>query len=320
MVDVISSEPNNTSNTTKDSPSEAPKQSIKALFIEWLRSAGKPRSSIHTKESQDGPFPPDNESDGQRNKWSSVKQLLLTNPRLAAGFVTGLVFISLSAVWLIMMAFSGVSDTHKVSSVNTNGTGIPIAADTLKNGISSNGQQATVDSIGLTHQAPSVAAEFDDIAEKLAHIEASLSKDHTIVNVDQVRSDIANLATQVNQATARANAEISEQIKASTAALEQKLGQVNSQLVKLNRHSAHHRFLMVSSLPFKVMSIDNIQEADVVSVDYGHHVVPVDVGESIAGWTLVSANSAQQKAQFRNAHHEYVAINLNTLHTNARGA
>lgn len=69
-------------------------------------------------------------------------------------------------------------------------------------------------------------------------------------------------------------------------------------------------YLDVKALPFKVISVDVISEQPFVSIDYQHHITPMDVGNTIAGWEIVSADYDHTVAEFKNNKGQYVKVNL----------
>ena len=155
--------------------------------------------------------------------------------------------------------------------------------------------------------------QLSDISSQLSSIEGSLSNKHAYVDLDKVRKSVVGLQTQVKSLADHSNELITQQIKSSTSQLQTELVSIKKQLAVLTAKKSHHKMLNSSALPFSVMSIDNIQESNVVTINYGHRFIPLDVGDNIAGWELSSASSVNQKAQFRNSKNEYVFIGMNQL-------
>lgn len=69
------------------------------------------------------------------------------------------------------------------------------------------------------------------------------------------------------------------------------------------------QYLDVKALPFTVIAIDVISQQPFVSVDYDHHVTPLGVGDSLAGWKVVDANYGAVEVEFKNDQGQYVRIN-----------
>ncbi len=45
-----------------------------------------------------------------------------------------------------------------------------------------------------------------------------------------------------------------------------------------------------------------------------HHSLPIEIGQTLAGWRLVNASSADQKAEFSDTNNDRAIINLNQIH------
>ncbi|PCI35422.1 MAG: hypothetical protein COB50_05435 [Thiotrichales bacterium] len=155
--------------------------------------------------------------------------------------------------------------------------------------------------------------QLNDISIKLNNINKNLSKSHAYVNLDKTRNSLVALQTTINKLASSSNAMVKHQIQASTNKLQGQLHNINQQLAILNTKKSHHKSLKAESLPFSAMSIDNIQQINVVTIDYGHRIFPIEVGDAIAGWQLVKASSQAQVAEFRDKHDNYVVINLREI-------
>ncbi len=69
-------------------------------------------------------------------------------------------------------------------------------------------------------------------------------------------------------------------------------------------------YLDVKALPFHVIAVDIIAGLPYVSVDYNNHVSPLTVGDSLAGWQVVSAYNEAGVAEFVNDKNQYVKVVL----------
>lgn len=154
----------------------------------------------------------------------------------------------------------------------------------------------------------SASEQLADISDKLANIEQQLNVPAapTPVDLGSVKQPLAALQNKMDSLTSQTN-EIAAAIKANT-------GEVSKQMLKLEQElqsvgGVHHE-VDASSLPFSVQSIDNIQESNVVTVQFNHTFLPLVAGDSISGWTLIGASNTNQSAEFKNANNDYVDIDL----------
>lgn len=172
-----------------------------------------------------------------------------------------------------------------------------------------------VKTVATTVIAPKNAMQnqLNDISAKLANIESSLSNKDAYVDIDSIKSTVASLIIQINQITQNGDKAIATQITQSSDQLNTQLKTINSTLSQIKQQNVHHTVIPASNLPFQVVSIDNIQENDIVTINYENHIAPLEINESLAGWRLVKANTNDQKATFENKAKNYVKIDLNNV-------
>ncbi len=158
-----------------------------------------------------------------------------------------------------------------------------------------------------------LSEQLTNISAKLGRVEQKISGGHAYVNLDQVRTELSTLHAEVTELAAQSNQLITKQIKSSTEQLQSQLVMIKKELALMSDKKMHHHELSASSLPFTVVSIDNIQQSEVVTINYAHRIIPLEIGDALAGWTLISASNIDQKAQFRNQNDNDVSLNLNQI-------
>lgn len=162
-----------------------------------------------------------------------------------------------------------------------------------------------------------ISSQLNDISEKLANVETNLTKNKSYISVDQIRSELSQLVAQVDSVSRNSDKLISEQISKSTQKLQSQMQQIKQELTNLEEKKKHKKLISASNLPFQVMSIDNIEQSDVVTIHYDHHVSPLEVGDSLAGWKLVNTNFNNQTAEFKH-NNQYAQIDLNQTNVGGR--
>lgn len=70
------------------------------------------------------------------------------------------------------------------------------------------------------------------------------------------------------------------------------------------------KYLPVTALPFKVISIDSIQQVSVATVSYNFKTLPLEKSDSLAGWSILNLDFGKQKIELENGNKERVAINM----------
>ncbi len=154
---------------------------------------------------------------------------------------------------------------------------------------------------------PAVGQTLNGIELKLARIEQRLNQ---VTGNESSPSDQPWQAVQqqVSQGIT-ASQQASQQQQNQLAQLHQQVAALQQSVALLTAKQHPHQQLTPDHLPFQVTAIDNIQESNVVTLRYDHQLLPLDVGDTLAGWTLLSANSTNQSAQFQRGE-SYVAIHL----------
>lgn len=74
--------------------------------------------------------------------------------------------------------------------------------------------------------------------------------------------------------------------------------------------SQSKQYVNIKSLPFKVVSIDVISEKPFVSVEYENHLTPLMIGDSVAGWSIVSASYETATVELKNVKDQYIKLSL----------
>ena len=157
-------------------------------------------------------------------------------------------------------------------------------------------KQATV-STYTTQAGDYLQQRLQDISDQLATIRQRLDQ----TNSDALSQQVNGIIDQMKDLSSESSQLITDQIQSSTATLQKQLQAIHIALVKLQKEQEHVKYLKSSDLPFKVNAIDNIQENNVVTIDYHDTTFPIEVGSYVAAWKLISADFVAQKAEFINS-------------------
>lgn len=182
-------------------------------------------------------------------------------------------------------------------------------------------QHQSQDKHQVQQQQKLYSEQLNDITSQLAKIEKTMAqkeqsshnKPKTKQHIQKLRHDIQSTLTKIKQQ----NTHVSDQIKSGNNKLHNQLVKLNKSLSQLLAKNKHHKRLSAKQLPFTTKAIDNIQRSDVVTVQYNHHIIPLEEGDALANWRLKHADSAHQKAKFINSDDDYVLIDLNRVQTDS---
>lgn len=85
---------------------------------------------------------------------------------------------------------------------------------------------------------------------------------------------------------------------------------INDLKKSLSKNFENKEYLDTNSLPFHVLSVDVIAGQPYVSINYDNHIFPLEIGETLVGWRVYSADYDSNFAEFVNIKNQYVQINL----------
>ena len=158
-----------------------------------------------------------------------------------------------------------------------------------------------------------LSVQLNSIARQVTQIRQELGNNQLQINLDSVNAELAKVSHQAEQLAAKSDDLITNEIKSSSKQLAAKLNKITNELHKLQQERKIVTYLKPANLPFKIISIDNIQQQNIVSVNYNHTDFPLEIGDYLTGWKLVKADFASQRAEFINHKNQHVVIDLNRI-------
>jgi hypothetical protein len=159
--------------------------------------------------------------------------------------------------------------------------------------------------------------QLNEVAIKMAAIEHHLATD-PLIYIEKIQLDLAKLKERTEQVALESRQVISHQIEQATLDLNQHLTVLTARLEKLEKEKTQAVYLFPSSLPFEIQHIDTIQQSTIVTVYYDNTTFPLEVGDYLAGWKLISVDFTEQKAEFINQKRQHVVVDLNHLNEKKR--
>lgn len=160
--------------------------------------------------------------------------------------------------------------------------------------------------------------QLNDISQKLNNLQIKMSNQNAVVNLDPIKDQISKLALKTKSLSEHSNEIISKQIENNTNKMLNKLSIIKAKLEKLQNEKKRNVYLKSDNLPFEVISIDNIERQNIITVSYNHKIFPLDVNDYLAGWKLISADFASQKCEFINNKKQHVLVDLNRIEQKGR--
>lgn len=171
-------------------------------------------------------------------------------------------------------------------------------------------------SVSKTQAGDYLTQRLQDISDQLATIRSRLDGDGS-ANFTSLSQQLTSLIDQTKALSSESNKMITDQIQESSTALKQQLTLMTAALVKLQKQQQHVKYLKPRDLPFTLASIDNIQQSNIVTINYDHMIFPIEIDSYVAGWKLINADFVGQTAEFVNAKKQHVIVDLNRMQENS---
>ena len=158
------------------------------------------------------------------------------------------------------------------------------------------------------------AGQLNSISAQLQSIQDALNTngaDGSVKEIKGIKTQLNSVLFQVKGMILESSDNVDQTIQSSSQALASQLSDMKGQLSNIQQLSQPGGYIDPSNLPFTVQFIDSVSGQNVVTVSYNNLLTPLSVGESLAGWTLTSADYASQYAVFQNAKDQLVKAGNN---------
>lgn len=158
----------------------------------------------------------------------------------------------------------------------------------------------------------SVIKKLDEINSEIKTLkdEPSIKKQHEII-FNKIENYLVSLKDELMKVAKVTGIEkISSQISSTKDEVNAKINDLQKTIAN---NGDNKDYLSDNNLPFHVIGIDVIAGQSYISVDYDHHILPLAIGDNLAGWHVNQANYDAQTAEFVNLKNQFIRINLKGL-------
>ncbi|CDZ76694.1 hypothetical protein BN59_00968 [Legionella massiliensis] len=162
----------------------------------------------------------------------------------------------------------------------------------------------------VKHKSSSSNNNLNGLEQKLTTIESQLNKPTQQPDLSPITDHIKQLGDFIQQMQNKDDHQLGELFSTEQAAIKSQLDGIQELLKHLDSQKQPVKMLPASALPFKVLSIDSIQEVSVASVAYDYKTKALEKGDSLAGWKILDINFAKQTIEFENVEKAHVLIHL----------
>lgn len=151
---------------------------------------------------------------------------------------------------------------------------------------------------------------LDTIQAQLGALHQEVKKPTEAVDLSAINQDFNRLTSLIEQLKSNDETTLNRLINEHRSELTQKLDSLHNMVTALDKKQHPIKYLPVASLPFKVISIDSIQQVSVATVAYNFKTMPLEKSDKLAGWTVLYIDFGLQRMELENSNKERVVVAL----------
>lgn len=161
--------------------------------------------------------------------------------------------------------------------------------------------------INNNRNATLILNELNDINKQLQPLSASSQHSNSFQTAfESIQSNLESLQKQFTDFIQTTNLQhVSSQLTNMNHDFNQQLLDLKNEVAG---NSGAKNYLDPHLLPFQVITVDVITGQVYVSINFDHHIMPLIIGDTLAGWTLINADFAPSRATFQNTQHQLIQI------------
>ncbi|HHF7365140.1 TPA: hypothetical protein ACPSKY_000232 [Legionella bozemanae] len=158
--------------------------------------------------------------------------------------------------------------------------------------------------------------ELNKFSKQLVSIQTQLKQPSEQPDLSPITQNLKQLNTFIQQLQNKDDHQLGEMFTTEQAAIKKQLEGITDLIRHLDEAKQPLKMLAASQLPFKVLSIDSIQEVPVASIAYHYKTQAMEKGDALAGWTVFEINYAKQTIEFEDTNKAHVLVHLNQQEVN----
>ncbi|HAT2073482.1 TPA: hypothetical protein JBF42_02305 [Legionella pneumophila] len=164
-----------------------------------------------------------------------------------------------------------------------------------------------------SQNSEAITNRLDTIQAQLGTLHQEVKKPPEAVDLTVINQDFNKLASLIEQLKSNDETTLNRLINENRAELAQKLDSLHDMVTALDKKQHPIKYLPVASLPFKVISIDSIQQISVATVAYNFKTTPLEKSDKLAGWTVLQIDFGLQRMELENSNKERVVVTLDIV-------
>ncbi|ARH00460.1 hypothetical protein [Legionella micdadei] len=153
--------------------------------------------------------------------------------------------------------------------------------------------------------------ELNTLGAQLTSIQTQLKQPVEPPDLSPITQNLNQLNNFVQQLQNKDEHQLGEIFTTEQGAIKKQLEGITDLLRHLDEKKQPVKMLSANQLPFKVLSIDSIQEVPVASIAYHYKTQALEKGDALAGWTVFEIDFTRQIIEFENADKAHALVRLN---------
>ena len=170
---------------------------------------------------------------------------------------------------------------------------------------------ATTDNTRRHHEdstTPLVLSQLNVLQTKMTALQDSARKPLPDIDLSTMTQQLQQLSQQLENVRAQNLNHFNQALNQTEKVLATRLDIIQRLVRDLDKKRTPIKVLAPKNLPFHVLSLDSIQQIPVASVTYDFKTVPLEKGDSLAGWQMISIDYGKQRLEFKNGKQEHVLL------------
>lgn len=153
-----------------------------------------------------------------------------------------------------------------------------------------------------------IISKLNEINEELIIVKDQSSEKNQVFLLQKLQKDISSIKSSFGEIAKTSDIKnISDQIITAKTELNGKMDEVKR---FFSENIGEKKYLEANILPFQVLTIDVIAGQSYVSIDYLNHVLPLSIGDMLAGWRVTDLNYGNKVAEFVNAKNQFIRVTM----------
>lgn len=170
----------------------------------------------------------------------------------------------------------------------------------------------SVEKIEEDNLSTTILVKLEQLENKIEGLNQKLAANPLTETKEMVREHFSKLSGVIksmpNFDSGQLVQTFADTIQQTEASLKKDITDLSSSIKSLTFSSQAIQFLPKETLPFKVLSIDSIQGTSVGSMEYDFKTIPLEEGDSLAGWKIKTLDYAKQCIELTNSKNEHVRL------------